>query len=260
MRPGRRAVPAGCDDGRMAAYESDGVVLRTIRYGEADAVLSVYTRERGRVSAIAKGARKPTSKLGGRLQPGVLVHLMLHEGRGDMATIRGASVVRTHAGLWVEGYRLRAAGCVLETALRGLPEHEASEPTFNLLVRTLDLLSECPPRDTPPRLEPLVLGFAVKLLVVGGLLPRLGECAVCGAGPPLVGFSAQAGGALCPSCARAGEPLEPEARDAFAALVGRPLAEAAEACPPHAAMGVERLVGLVLREHLGVTLKSATPV
>lgn len=244
----------------MAAYETDAVVLRTIRYGEADAVLSVYTRERGRVSAIAKGARKSTSKLGGRLQPGVLVHLMLHEGRGDMATVRGAQMVRTHAGLWVEGYRLRAAGCVLETALRGLPEHEASEETFNLLVRTLDLLSGAPPRTTEPRLEPLVLGFAVKLLVVGGLLPRLGSCASCGAGPPLVGFSAQAGGALCPSCARMGEPLDPHVLDAYAGLVGRPLAEAAEACPPGAAMGVERLVGLSLREHLGVTLRSATPV
>lgn len=244
----------------MGAFDTDAVVLRAIRYGEADAVLSLYTRDRGRLSAMAKGARRATSKLGGRLQPGVVVRLQLHEGRGDMCTVRGASMVQANAGLWVEGYRLRAAGCILETTLRGLPEHEASDPTFNLLTRTLELLAHAPPRTTHPRLEPLVLGFAVKLLVVGGLLPRLGACASCGAGPPLVGFSAHTGGALCPDCARLGEPLEPGVRDAFAALVGAPLADAAAGCPPAAALGVERLVGLVLAEHLGVHLRSATPV
>ena len=105
----------------MATFDADAVVLRTIRYGEADAVLSLHTLERGRVSAIAKGARKATSRLGGRLQPGVHVQLQLHEGRGDMCTVRGASVREAHAGLWVEGYRLSAAGCVLETVLRTTP-------------------------------------------------------------------------------------------------------------------------------------------
>lgn len=244
----------------MATYETEAVVLRAIRYGEADSVLALLTLERGRLSAIAKGARRATSRLGGRLQPGVRAHLGLHEGRGDMATVRSASVVEPHAGLWAAGHRLRAAGCVLESALRALPEREPNAGAYHLVARALDLLAAAPPAPGPPRLHPLVLGAQAKLIVVAGLLPRLGACASCEAGPPLTAFSPAAGGALCPRCAGLGEPVAPAALAAMAGLVARPLAEADAACPGPAAPDVERLVGLVLREHLGVVLRSAAPL
>lgn len=241
-------------------YETEAIVLRSIRYGEADNVLTLYTRERGRVSAMAKGARRAKAKLGGRLQPGVRVHLGLHEGKGDMATVRHAQVVEAHAGLWMEGYRLRAAGSVLEAGMRVLGEEEANEGAYNLLSRGLGLLAHVPSRDTPPRHEPIVLGLHAKLLVVAGLLPRIATCVVCGSEGPLMGFSARAGGSLCADCASLGEPVDAIVLGAFADLIGRPLAEAAEACPPAAAAGVERIVSLVLAEHLGVTLRSAAPL
>lgn len=234
--------------------------MRSIRYGEADSVLTLYTRERGRVSAMAKGTRRAKSKLGGRLQPGVRVHLGLHEGKGEMSTVRHAQVVESHAGLWMEGYRLRAAGSVLEAGMRVLGEEEANEGAYNLLTRGLALLAHVPPRETPPRHEPIVLGLHSKLLVVAGLLPRLATCVGCGSEGPLVAFSARVGGALCGECASLGEPVDPHVLAAFAELVGRPLAEAADACPPRAAVGVERIVSLVLQEHLGVVLRSASPL
>jgi recombinational DNA repair protein (RecF pathway) len=82
----------------------------------------------------------------------------------------------------------------------------------------------------------------------------------CGAPGPLVGFSASSGGALCPDCSSGGEPLPAGVRSALAGLVGHPLAEAAAVCPAAASAGVERVVGLVLREHLGVVLRSAAPL
>lgn len=241
-------------------YETEAIVLRSIRYGEADNVLTLYTRERGRVSAMAKGARRAKSKMGGRLQPGVRVYLGLHEGKGDMSTVRQAQVVESHAGLWMEGYRLRAAGSVLEAGMRVLGEEEANEGAYNLLTRGLALLAHVPPRDTPPRHEPIVLGLHAKLLVVAGLLPRLATCVGCGSEGPFVAFSARVGGALCGECASLGEPVNAVVLGAFAELIGRPLAEAAEACPPPAAAGVERIVSLVLQEHLGVVLRSAAPL
>ncbi|MGD9694813.1 MAG: DNA repair protein RecO [Thermoleophilia bacterium] len=244
----------------MPAYDTEAVVLRSIRYSEADAVLALFTRERGRVSAIAKGARRTTSKLGGRLQPGVSLQLSIHTGRGDLGTIRGASVVEAHAGLWIAGHRLQAAGCVLESVMRVMPEDEPSDEAWFLLQRALRLLAVAPPPAGPPRLDPVVLGCQAKLLVVSGLLPRLGGCARCGGGPPLVAFSAAAGGAMCAACAPGAEPVEPAVLAALAGLVGRPLAEAAEAVPPEDAAGVERIIGLVLREHLGVRLRSAAPL
>ena len=107
-------------------------------------MLALYTRERGRASAIVKGARRTTSRLGGRLQPGVCARVTIHEGRGDLGTVRAASVVDAHAGLWVAGHRLQAAGCVLETVLRVMPEGEANEEAWHLLARTLDLLARAP--------------------------------------------------------------------------------------------------------------------
>ena len=256
MRPGSAATACHTP----GVYETEAIVLRVIRYGEADSVLTLYTRERGRVSAIAKGTRRAKSKLGGRLQPGVRVFLGLHEGKGDMSTVRQAQVVEAHAGLWVEGYRLRATGSVLEAAMRVLGEEEANEGAYNLLTRGLALLAHAPPRDTPPRHEPIVLGVHAKLLVVAGLLPRLATCMGCGSAGALVAFSARAGGALCAGCSSLGEPVDAGVLAAFAELVGRPLAEAAEACPPNAAAGVERIVSLVLQEHLGVVLRSAAPL
>ena len=244
----------------MATYETEAVVLRSIRYSESDAVLALSTRSRGRVSAMAKGARKTTSRLGGRLQPGVLAQVTIHEGRGDMGTIRGASVIDAHAGLWVAGHRLQAAACVLETVMRVMPEEEASEEAWNLLTRTLTLLSTAPEPPGPARLDPLVLGCQAKLLVVSGLLPLLNVCCRCGAGPPLPAFSAASGGAVCDECGAGAEPVDRGSLAALAGLVGRPLAEAADAVPREAAAGVERLIGLVLREHLGVRLRSAAPL
>lgn len=260
MRLAAPGVGRSCHHGRMPSLDTQAIVLRTIRFSEADVVLALYSPDEGRFSAIAKGARKSGSRLGGRLQPGVWIHVGVARGRGDLGTVRSASTVQAHAGLWQEGYRLRAASSVLETVLRSVPEHEAMPEIFHLLGRTLGLLATAAPLDGPPRLDPIVLGFQAKILVVSGLLPRLASCVVCDAPGPLVAFSAPAGGMLCEACARAGEPLERAARDAFAGLVGSPLAAAREVCPPGARVGVERMIGLVLHEHLGVTLRSATPL
>jgi DNA repair protein RecO (recombination protein O) len=246
----------------VPTFETEAVVLRGIRYSEADLVLALFTRSHGRVSAIAKGARRTTSKLGGRLQPGVTASVTIHEGRGDLGTIRGASVVDAHAGLWVAGHRLQAAACVLETVMRVMPEAEPSEEAWHLLGRTLTLLARADPAPGaapgPARLHPLVLGCQAKLLVVSGLLPVLGACVRCGAAGGPAGFSAAAGGVLCDACGTGAERVEPAAVAALAGLVGRPLAEAA--VPPASAAGVERMIGLVLREHLGVNLRSAAPL
>jgi DNA repair protein RecO (recombination protein O) len=242
-------------------YETEAVVLRGVRYGEADTVLALLTLTHGRLGAIAKGARRPRSRLGGRLQPGVRLRVALARGRGDLDTVRGAHVVEANAGLWSHGYRLRAAGCVLEAALRVLPEREESPAAYHLLARALALLAAAPAGPSPPRLDPLVLGVQAKLLVASGLLPRLDACAVCGAPPPLPRLSARMGCALCAICETPGaEDVGAHALGALAGLVSRPLREAPQAVPPAAAPGVERAVGLVFAEHLGVTLRSAAPL
>ena len=236
------------------------MVLRGIRFGEADTVLSILTPDQGRLSAIAKGARRPRSRLAGRLQPGVRSRMTLHRGRGDMASVRGATVIEANAGLWERGHRLRAAGCVLEGALRTLPEGVPDEGAYNLVCRALALLARAPTREVDPRLDPVVLGLHAKMLVVAGLVPRLGPCEACVPDAAMVAFSPRAGGALCRACAGGAEPFSPRALRTLGDLLARPLAEADELVGASEAAEVERLVGLILREHLGVELRSAAPL
>src|SRR5204863_4896648 len=79
------------------SFKTEAVVLRSIRYAEADRVLHLYTAERGRVGAIAKGVRKTTSRVGGRLEPLGHVELVLHQGGGELHTVTGVELIRPHA-------------------------------------------------------------------------------------------------------------------------------------------------------------------
>ena len=79
-------------------YRADAIVLRSMRFAEADRVLHLYTAERGRVNAIAKGVRKTTSRFGGRLEPLTRAALMLHEGRGELHTVSGADIISLARG------------------------------------------------------------------------------------------------------------------------------------------------------------------
>ena len=81
------------------SLKTEAIVLRSIRYGEGDRVLHLYTPHRGRLSAIAKGARKARSRFGGRLEPFFRLHLVLYEGRGDMLTVTSAETAAAHPRL-----------------------------------------------------------------------------------------------------------------------------------------------------------------
>src|SRR2546421_1819507 len=93
------------------SLKTDAIVLRSIRYGEADRVLHLYTPGRGRIGAIAKGVRRASSRFGGRLEPFFHLWLMLHEGRGDLLTVTGADTIAGHR-------RLRERAPCLDAAAR----------------------------------------------------------------------------------------------------------------------------------------------
>ncbi|HEY7196517.1 MAG TPA: DNA repair protein RecO [Gaiellaceae bacterium] len=210
------------------SWKTEAVVLRSIRYGEADRVLHLFTLERGRVGAIAKGVRKTRSRFGARLEPLSHVELVLHEGRGELHTVTGADLLRPHDPSRVDGYRLAVGHIGLEAVLRLFLEHDANPRAFHALVRFLDVLDETEPPELPatPALDPLVLSFQLKLLWLAGYLPHLAGCASCGEPGPLVGFSPQAGGAVCASCEAAALPLSAEGFEGIRALIERPLSEA----------------------------------
>ncbi len=209
-------------------YKTDGVVLRSLRLGEADRVLHVYTLARGRVGVVAKGIRRTKSRFGGRLEPLAHVELLLHEGRGELHTVTGADLVRSHRAAREDPYRVNVGLIGAEAMLRLFSEEEANPRAFEALTRFLDVLDELPPRETRPPLDPLALSFQLKLLWLAGFLPHLESCAECGAPSPLVGFSPKAGGAVCRTCANGSLRLAPTSFAAIERLLRTPLAAAGD--------------------------------
>src|SRR5947207_858630 len=184
------------------AYKTEAVVLRSFRFGEADRVLHLYTLARGRVGAVAKGIRKTKSRFGARLEPLSHVELMLHEGSGDLQTVTGVELLRSHRATREDSYRLNTGLIGAEAMLRLFGEPEANERAFTALSRFLDVLDELPTGDAQPALDPLVLSLQLKLLWVAGYLPHLTSCVECGSGAELVAYAPRAGGAVCRDHAR----------------------------------------------------------
>jgi DNA repair protein RecO (recombination protein O) len=211
------------------AYSTEAVVLRSIRLGEADRVLHLYTEAHGRVGAVAKGVRKTMSRFGARLEPLSHVELVLHRGRGELETVTAAQLVRSHRDAREDYYRFSIGMIAAEAMLRLFSEEEANERAFTALTRFLDLLDETPHAAERPALDPLGLAFQLKLLWLAGYLPHVTACAECGAEQEsLVGYSTRSGGAVCAGCAHSTEALA-LAADGIAgieALLARPLADA----------------------------------
>jgi DNA repair protein RecO (recombination protein O) len=211
-------------------YKTEAVVLRSIRFGEADRVLHLYTAERGRVGAVAKGIRKTKSRFGGRLEPLSHVALQLHQGSGELQTVTGVDLVRHHQSARDDFYRLSVGLIGAEAMLRLFTEQEQNERAFTALVRFLDVLDDAPHAAERPTLDPLALSFQLKLLWLSGYLPHLTSCAECGADDAtLVGYSPRAGGAVCRACATLSEALalSPDGVGGIEALLANPLADAA---------------------------------
>src|SRR5258705_11592297 len=158
------------------SYKTEAVVLRSIRFGEADRVLHLYTSERGRIGAVAKGVRKTKSRFGARLEPLSHVELMLHQGAGELQTITGVELLRSHHAAREHPYRLNVGLIGAEAMLRLFGEPEANERAFGALARFLDLLDETPPAASRPGGEPLLLSFQLKLLWLAGYPPQLTSC------------------------------------------------------------------------------------
>jgi DNA repair protein RecO (recombination protein O) len=211
-------------------YKTEAVVLRSFRFGEADRVLHLYTLDRGRVGAMAKGIRKTKSRFGARLEPLSHVDLLLHQGSGELQTVTGVELVRSHHAAREDQYRLGVGLLGAEAMLRLFTEQEGNPRAFQALTRFLDLLDELTPLDARPALDPLALSFQLKLLWLSGYLPHLTSCADCGSETEvLVGYSAKAGGAVCRACSTEALALSPAGIAGIEALLARPLAEARDA-------------------------------
>jgi DNA repair protein RecO (recombination protein O) len=241
------------------AVKTEAVVLRSMRYGEADRILHLYTPHRGRVGAIAKGVRRARSRFGGRLEPFFRLKIELHEGRGELLTVTGAQTVDGYAGLRGNARALDAAARACDAVSRLFETAEPHPAVFNLLCRQLALLDEqasCSAARAPAQGRAPALAFRLKLLHAAGLSPQLAACASCGAREHLVGFSGAAGGVVCAACEAGSSPLDGDAHRFMVEALGRSLGEAPDA-PDHALRQAERAISATLEHHAHVRLMPA---
>jgi DNA repair protein RecO (recombination protein O) len=234
--------------------KTEAVVLRSIRYGEADRILHLYSAKRGRIGAIAKGARKPRSRFGGRLEPFFRLDMLLHEGRGELLTVTGVSTVDGYPRLRSSGPALTAGARACDAVLRLLDSAEPNPPAYNLLCRYLALLDD-PAAERAAALE-TALSFRLKLALAAGFAPELASCARCGEVDHLAGFSGAAGGVVCVACEAGSFPLTEEAHRFMVEAIAKPLSEAPRAEGRDLRL-VERAVGHTLEHHAHVQLRSA---
>lgn len=178
------------------SFRVEAIVLRHSDWGEADRLLTLYTREQGKVRAIAKGARKPASRKAGHIEPFTQVKLQLARGR-DLLIVTQAEAVNAYMPLREDLILTGYASYVLELIDRFTYEEEAeSSSIFRLLTETLARLAS----QANPWL--VLRYFEMRLLDDLGFRPRLFECANCGRKilPEDQYFSYSAGGVICPRC------------------------------------------------------------
>ena len=178
------------------SFRASAVVLRHSDWGEADRLLTLYTREQGMVRALAKGARKVTSRKAGHLQPFTHITVQLAKGR-DLLIITQVETVNAFLPLHDDLMKTGHAAYAIELLLRFSYEDEGANPSiFRLLVETLERLEKEDDAWLPLRY------YEMRFLDAVGFRPQLFECVNCGREirPEDQFFSSLAGGVVCPRC------------------------------------------------------------
>jgi DNA repair protein RecO (recombination protein O) len=233
-----------------APLKTEAIVLRSIRYGEADRILHLYTRQHGRLGTIAKGVRRSRSRFGARLEPFFHVRAVLHEGRGDLLTVTSVDTIATHGALRDHIETLDAAARACDAVGRLFETTEPHPEVFALLANELSLLSA----DVRHATSANGLAFRMKLLLAAGIVPQLSACAACGESDHLRGFSAAAGGVVCNSCEAVAFPLDEESYRFLVQSLGRALADA-PCASERALRQAERAIAETAEHHAHVRLR-----
>jgi len=200
----------------VAGYAARALALKKTRLGEADLIVTFLASDGRQLRAVAKGARKTTSRFGARLEPFSVVDLMLAEGR-TLDIVTEAQTVRRHNALCADLDRLSAGSVVLDFADKVSVECQSEARLFELAITALDVIETAPVDALPV----LIAAFLLKGMAMLGYRPALSACAACGRQLSDAGawrFSLEAGGVVCAGCVSEGLATTRVSADAVQAL------------------------------------------
>ena len=198
---------------RARLYRTDGLVLFRTDFGEADRLLTVFTPRLGRLRLLAKGARKPTSRKAGHVEPFTYVHLLVARGR-NLDILSQVETLESFRPLREDLERTSQAYYLAELISSFIQEGDENPPLFDLALATLARLCEARDRMLALRF------FELRCLGLVGYQPQLHFCVECQAHlePMTNYFHPPSGGVLCPRHGEALRAAEPLAMPTFKVL------------------------------------------
>ena len=232
----------------MTLYREDAVVLRSYKLGEADRIIVLYSRTRGKIRAVAKGIRRTKSKFGARLEPSTVVHAQFYEGR-NLDIVTQVETRQVHVSFRRDLARYGRAAILLEAVDLASEEAEPSPALFRLLTGALLELD----RVGNPLIVP---AFVAKLLKLEGVQPMLEVCVHCARPDGLVSLDLSRGGVLCDDC-RSGGFLSDEARIAMQHVFDGHVRHVLDTTPMLVADELESLATVMLDQHFERKLRSS---
>jgi DNA repair protein RecO (recombination protein O) len=244
----------------LSSLTTPAIVLRAVNYGEADRIVTLFGRDTGRVSALARGARKSQRRFAGGLSLCALGTAALRERPGaDLATLERFDVTASHPALGADVARMAHAAYAAELVGKLCAPHQVEAAVFDWLAEFLRLL------DADGASAERLRVFEIGLLTGLGFGPVLDTCAACGGdsfagrAPAEVAFrwDPDRGGAVCTACARGGRPLPPAVREALIRLAQTPLGDAtARALPADVNRDCREALLEIINHHVSGPLKS----
>ncbi len=232
----------------MSRIESEALVVRIVEVGEADVIATLVTEQVGKVSAVVRGARKGSRRLGGALEPVHTIAVFLEDKGVELTTLKEARIVRTRAAVVARLEALDAAGIALRWARHTFPPRTPEPEGWRVLTELLDVLED---DAAPPRTELARAGL--RLLAAVGYAMDFERCVSCGRACPEASAAyadPARGGLVCRACGGAGTVLPADVRTAArwlsSSVPGAPLEATAEQ-----AEAVLRLVDRAMAAHAG---------
>ncbi|XVX21687.1 DNA repair protein RecO [Actinomycetota bacterium] len=235
----------------MPLYRDQAIVLRTQKLGEADRIVTLFTRHLGKVRVVGKGVRRTKSRFGARLEPGMMVDVQCYEGR-NLDTVTQAETLAPYGDAIARDYTAyTAASAMLETCDRLTEEREPALQQYLLLAGALRSLAE---RSHDPAL--VLDAYLLRALAIAGWAPSFHDCARCGAEGPHRAFNLASGGSVCPMCRPPGSAAPaPETLELLAALLAGDWVVADGSDPRHRREG-SGLTSAYLQWHLERGIRS----
>jgi DNA repair protein RecO (recombination protein O) len=237
----------------VPAHATSAIVLRAVSYGESDRVVTLFGRTTGRVSALARGARKSQRRFAGGLGLGSVGEISVRERAGaELLTLESFDVTASHPSFGTDVARMAHAAYVAELVSKLCAPRQVELAVFDWLATFLDLLDA--EGASAERLRVFELGLLGRL----GFGPVVAACAVCGnSGAADYRWDPDRGGVVCAGCGRTGRPMRREVRETLARLAELPLPRAAaEPLPPDVNRGCREALLEIVKHHISGPLHS----